>query len=72
MSELYWLGVLDNLDSCDQFVVFLAIIVLFYLGIMIITFNSDYDEPFEVLKRIFKRFIYTLVFGITIYCLCSM
>jgi hypothetical protein len=66
MSELYWLGVLGNLHSCGEVVVFLSIIVLCVLGIWTITFGSDYDEPFKKIKRMFKRSIEALVFGTTI------
>lgn len=65
MSELYWLGVLGKLNGCGQFVVFLSIIALIGLGIWIITHDSD-DELFEKIIRMFKRSIYSLVFGITI------
>lgn len=65
MSELYWLGVLGELNGCGQFVVFLSIIALIGLGIWIITHDSD-DELFEKIIRMFKRSIYALVFGITI------
>lgn len=65
MSELYWLNVLGELNSCGQFVVFLSIIALIGLGIWIVTYNYD-DELFEKIKRMFKRSIYALVFGMTI------
>ncbi len=65
MSELYWLGVLGELNGFGQFVVFLSIIALIGLGIRIITHDSD-DELFEKIIRMFKRSIYALVFGITI------
>lgn len=66
MSELYWLGVLGNLHSCGEVVVFLSIIVLCVLGIWTITFGSDYDEPFKKIKRMFKLSIEALVFGAAI------
>lgn len=65
MSELYWLNVLGELNSCGQFVVFLSIIALIGLGIWIITHDSD-DELFKKIIRMFKCSIYALVFGITI------
>lgn len=64
MSELYWLDVLGNLQSCGEFVVFLSMLVLIVLGIFKITSNSD--ESFEKTKRTFKLSIYALAFGITI------
>lgn len=67
MSELYWLDVLGNLQSCGEFVVFLSMLVLVVLGIFKITSNSDCDESFEKTKRTFKLSIYALAFGITIY-----
>lgn len=66
MSELYWLGVLGNLHNFGEVVFILSIIVLFGLGLWTLMFGSDYDEPFEKIKRNIKYFIYALVFGITI------
>lgn len=66
MSELYWLGVLGNLHDCGEVVFILSIIVLFGLGLWTFMFGSDYDEPFEKIKRNIKCSIYALVFGITI------
>lgn len=63
MSELYWLGVLGNLHSCGEVVVLLSILVLCGLGIWTIIVG---DEPFEKIKRMFKRSIYAFVFGATI------
>lgn len=39
MSELYWLGVLDNLDSCDQFVVFFS-----YYSIVLFRYHDNYVQ----------------------------
>lgn len=66
MSELYWLGVLGNLHSCGEVVVLLSILVLCGLCIWTIIVGDEYDEPFEKIKRMFKRSIYTFVFGATI------
>lgn len=66
MSELYWLGVLGNLHDFGEVVFILSIIVLFGLGLWTLMFGSDYDEPFEKIKRNIKCSIYALVFGITI------
>lgn len=66
MSELYWLGVLGNLHDFGEVVFILSIIVLFGLGLWILMFGSDYDEPFEKIKRTFKCSIYAFVFGTTI------
>lgn len=66
MSKLYWLGVLGNLHSCGEVVVLLSILVLCGLGIWTIVVGSDYDEPSENIKRMFKRSIYAFVFGATI------
>lgn len=63
MSELYWLGVLGNLHACGEVVVFLSILVLLGFGIWTITFGSDYEEPFKMIKRKVKCSIYALVFG---------
>lgn len=66
MSELYWLNVLGNLHSCGELVIFLSILVLCGLGIWTIMVDSDYDEPFKMIKRMFKRSIYAFVFGAAI------
>lgn len=66
MSELYWLGVLGNLHDFGEVVFILSIIVLFGLGLWTLMFGSDYDEPFEKIKRKVKCSIYALVFGATI------
>lgn len=66
MSELYWLGVLGNLHDFGEVVFILYIIVLFGLGLWTLMFGSDYDEPFEKIKRKVKCSIYALVFGATI------
>ena len=66
MSELYWLGVLGNLHSFGEVVVLLSIFVFCCLGIWTIVVGAAYDEPFENIKRMFKRSIYAFVFGATI------
>ena len=66
MSELYWLGVLGNIHACGEEVVILSILVLLGLGFWTITFGSDYEEPFKMIKRKIKCSIYALVFGATI------
>lgn len=63
MSELYWLGVLGSLHACGEVVVFLSILVLLGFGIWTITFGSDYEEPFKMIKRKVKCSIYALVFN---------
>ena len=66
MSELYWLCVLGKLHNFGDVVFILSIIVLFGLGLWTLMFGSDYDEPFEKIKRKVKCSIYALVFGATI------
>lgn len=66
MSELYWLNVLGNLHSCGELVILLSILVLCGLGIWAIMVDSYYDEPFKMIKRMFKRSIYAFVFGAAI------
>lgn len=68
MSELYWLGVLGNLHDFGEVVFILSIIALFGLGLWTFMLGSDYDEPFEKIKRMFKCSIYAFVLG-TIICL---
>lgn len=63
---MYWLGVLGNLHDFGEVVFILSIIVLFGLGLWTLMFGSDYDEPFEKIKRKVKCSIYALVFGATI------
>ena len=66
MSELYWLGVLGNLNDFGEVVFILSIIVLLGLGLWTFMFGSEYDKPFKKIKRMFKCSIYAFVFGITI------
>lgn len=63
MSELYWLGVLGTLHDFGEVVFILSIIVLFGLGLWTFMLGSDYDEPFEKIKRMFKCSIYAFVLG---------
>ena len=63
MSELYWLGVLGNLNELCGVTVVLCFFVFAGLGIWVLMSIDDFEEPSPFIKKVFKYSIFVFVFG---------
>lgn len=64
MSELYWLGVLGNLNDLGGAIAVLSFVVFIALGFWFILCSEDYPESSSFIKKVFKGSMFALVFGV--------
>lgn len=64
MSELYWLGVLGNLNDLGGAIAVLSLAVFIVLGFRLIFCSEDYPESTSFIKKVFKGSVFALVFGL--------
>lgn len=64
MSELYWLGVLGNLNDLGGAIAVLSFLVFIALGFWFFL-CSEYDlEPSTFMKKMFKGSMFAIVLGV--------
>ena len=64
MSELYWLGVLGNLNCLGVAIAVLSFLVFIALGFWLFLCSDDDLEPSPYIKKVFKGSIFAIVLGV--------
>lgn len=64
MSELYWLGVLGNLNDLGGVIAVLSFLVFIALGFYFFLCSEDDLEPSTFMKKMFKGSMFAIVLGV--------
>lgn len=64
MSELYWLGVLGNLNDLGGAIAVLSFLVFIALGFCFFLCSEDDLEPSTFMKKMFKGSMFAIVLGV--------
>lgn len=64
MSELYWLGVLGNLNDLGGCVAGLSLFVFIALGFWLFLCSEGDLEPSPFIKKVFKGSMFAIVLGV--------
>lgn len=64
MSELYWLGVLGNLNDLGGVIAVLSFLVFIALGFYFYLCSEDDLEPSTFMKKMFKGSMFAIVLGV--------
>ncbi len=64
MSELYWLGVLGNLNDLGGAIAVLSFLVFIALGFWFFLCSEDDLEPSPFMKKMFKGSMFAIVLGV--------
>jgi hypothetical protein len=64
MSELYWLGVLGNLNDLGGAIAVLSFLVFIALGFWFFLCSEDDLEPSTFMKKMFKGSMFAIVLGV--------
>lgn len=64
MSELYWLGVLGNLNNLGVAIAVLSFFVFIALGFWFFLCSEDDLEPSTFMKKMFKGSMFAIVLGV--------
>lgn len=64
MSELYWLGVLGNLNDLGVVIVFFSFLVFITFGFWLFLCSDDDLEPSPLIKKVFNGSIFAVVLGV--------
>lgn len=64
MSELYWLGVLGNLNDLGVAIAVLSFLVFIALGFYFFLCSEDDLEPSSFIKKMFKGSMFAIVLGV--------
>ena len=64
MSELYWLGVLGNLNDLGGAIAVLSFLVFIALGFWFFLCSEDDLEPSTFIKKMFKGSMFAIVLGV--------
>lgn len=64
MSELYWLGVLGNLNDLGGAIAVLSFLVFIALGFCFFLCSEDDLEPSSFMKKMFKGSMFAIVLGV--------
>ena len=64
MSELYWLGVLGNLNDLGGAIAVLSFLVFIALGFYFFLCSEDDLEPSTFMKKMFKGSMFAIVLGV--------